>query len=603
VAEDDESLGAVYQEVLEARFHRVKRVAGVAETLAALEETDVALLDVQLLDGTAWDVLDRISSPHPQFRVALVTAVATAPPERWSHLPLFVKPLDRAGLEHALDAAVDFRTFGESTLIPPEGGVTGWLERLLLADEPSPLVSIPITLGVLAITTLLMYAIKEEAFGAISAGYTVVVLMVAAFAGLRVGIGAAVLAFVLYDYFTIEPYFTFRIARAELVIDLFSFLAAALIGAFLVGTARRLARHRAAEAAVSRLRLRLLAETMQSKPADLVETATRVIREELSPGTRLELIGDQAPPWVHAADLSRARSERRLVESTWGERPVLLQPAGSDGMVLAASPDAPRLGDLDRRLLSYSVGELGRLLEKAELMEEAASVERLRSQDEAKTALLAAVSHDLRTPLSSMKVAVTAMLGDDIPLTEEQRRRLLETVNVEIDRLAGMVEHLLDLSRLEAGVFRLDREPVDMAKVVWQATDRVRLSSGRVIDVAADRETEVTGDSVRLLEVVTNLVDNASRYSAPATPISVSVRSVADRVLLTVEDQGPGLTEDEVAKLFRPFIRSGSSRGGSGLGLAISRSVVEALGGTISVDSKLGRGTRVEVALPKRMPT
>jgi two-component system sensor histidine kinase KdpD len=272
-------------------------------------------------------------------------------------------------------------------------------------------------------------------------------------------------------------------------------------------------------------------------------------------------------------------------------------------MVLAASPDAPRLGDLDRRLLSYSVGELGRLLEKAELMEEAASVERLRSQDEAKTALLAAVSHDLRTPLSSMKVAVTAMLGDDIPLTEEQRRRLLETVNVEIDRLAGMVEHLLDLSRLEAGVFRLDREPVDMAKVVWQATDRVRLSSGRVIDVAADRETEVTGDSVRLLEVVTNLVDNASRYSAPATPISVSVRSVADRVLLTVEDQGPGLTEDEVAKLFRPFIRSGSSRGGSGLGLAISRSVVEALGGTISVDSKLGRGTRVEVALPKRMPT
>ena len=192
------------------------------------------------------------------------------------------------------------------------------------------------------------------------------------------------------------------------------------------------------------------------------------------------------------------------------------------------------------------------------------------------------------------------MLAPDVELSDEAERGLLETVDGEVDRLDEMIDHLLDLSRLESGVFRLKRDPVDLAKLTLDAADRVRLASGREIQVHSTGNATVTGDPVRLLEVITNLMDNAARYSTPETPIQASVRPDPGHVTVSIADQGPGIDREEQEKLFLPFVRGARSGPGSGLGLAITRSIVTAHHGRIDVISAPGSGTTMSITIPRQ---
>ncbi|HSL25150.1 MAG TPA: DUF4118 domain-containing protein, partial [Acidimicrobiia bacterium] len=290
VAEDDPVVGDAYADALRAGFNTVVRTTGVDDTVGKLQdaEAEVAILDVQLRDGSAWDVLDSIGSPHPPFRVSLVTAMDVAPPQRWSHLPLFRKPLDHKGLLKAVDDAAAYQRSDDepATSLVRANGV----ERLLLSDEPRLLISIPVVLAAIALMTLLMIPIREEAFGAISAGYTIVVLAIAAYAGVAIGIAGAAVAFLAYNYFTVPPYYTFDVATTPFVLNLLAFLAAALVGALLIGTGRTLARRHASDAALSRLRLQVLSQTRDVSSSQLIGVITRIVREALSAGTTLALL-------------------------------------------------------------------------------------------------------------------------------------------------------------------------------------------------------------------------------------------------------------------------------------------------------------------------
>lgn len=602
VAEDDPVVGDAFEQAFRAGYHTVSRTIGIEDTVGRLSdgEAEVAILDVQLQDGTAWDVLDRISSSHPPFRVSLVTAVDVAPPQRWAHLPLFRKPLGRQGLMRAVAEAVPY-WHGESEDSAIRSRQS-WIERVLLADEPPLAISVPLALLAIALVTVLVVDIREGAFGAISASYTIVVLAIAAYAGVVVGLVGAVVAFLAYNFFTVPPYYTFEIASASLFINLIVFLVAAVIGAILIGTGRSLARRQAAEAALSRVRLRLLSQTIDVPSSELTSVIVRVIKESVSEGIAIDLLEltDDVPEWIPPVSYDQARLELRTVETRQGNRPVLLLPIDTNGMVLAASPVGARLSDQDRRLLGFAATELARLAEKLDLLKAAEATEQLQARDEAKNALLAAVSHDLRTPLASMKVAVTTVLEPELALSEAQRRRLLETVNSEVDRLANMIDHLLDLSRLESGAFRLNQDRVDLARLARDAADRIRLSSGRIVEVVSEGDATVTGDAVRLLEVITNLIDNAARYSTPGTLILATVRPGEGSVTLAVTDEGPGISREEQEKLFRPFSRGTRAGSGTGLGLAITRSIVTAHGGTIEVVSTPGSGTIMSASIPKR---
>jgi two-component system sensor histidine kinase KdpD len=265
--------------------------------------------------------------------------------------------------------------------------------------------------------------------------------------------------------------------------------------------------------------------------------------------------------------------------------------------LLCARSDGPYLADPERGILSLAAGELGRLSERAGLLEAAAANDRLRATDEAKNALLAAVSHDLRTPLAAMKVAVTTLLEPSIELGETREQDMLQTVDGEIDRLNEMIGHLLDLSRFESGAFRLDRRDVSVHDLVRDAADRVRLSSGRDVETTTTPGLHVIGDRVRLLEAITNVLDNAARYSPLGSTVAVTANGSDGSVRIAVHDSGPGLTMEEQERLFRPFVRGGRAGSGTGLGLAITRSIVHAHGGNITVRSS-DRGTEVVVALP-----
>jgi two-component system sensor histidine kinase KdpD len=602
VAEDDPVVGDAFEEALRASHNTVFRTTGVDDTVGRLGdgEVEVVILDVQLKDGTAWEVLDRISSPHPPFRVSLVTAVDVAPPQRWAHLTVFRKPLDHQGLIRAVTEAVSYERAQADDVGEP--GRQNWIERLLLADEPPLHISAPISLVALALVTLLVIPIREEALGAIGASYTVVVLLIAAYAGMTVGMAGAVVAFLAYNFFTVPPYYSLEIASAPLVLNLIAFLTAAVVGAVLIGTGRKLSRRQTSEATLSRLRLRLLSQSLDVPSGELIGVITRVIREALPDGTHLALVepSSEIPEWTPAVSADMARFERRTVETRSANRPVLVLPVDTEGALLVASPPGTRITDQDRRILGFAASELSRVSEQLELLRAAESAEKLQARDEAKNALLAAVSHDLRTPLASMKVAVTTVLEPTLNLSDSQRHRLLETINGEVDRLGEMIDHLLDLSRLESGAFRLSQDQVDVTHLVHDAADRVRLASGRQIQIDSPGNASVVGDSVRLLEVVTNLLDNAARYSTPGTPILVAIRPEEGSVIVAVTDHGPGMTREEQDKIFRPFARGSRSGSGSGLGLAITRSIVTAHGGTIEVVSSPGSGTTMSVSIPKR---
>jgi len=237
--------------------------------------------------------------------------------------------------------------------------------------------------------------------------------------------------------------------------------------------------------------------------------------------------------------------------------------------------------------------------ERERLAGEALEAEALRRSDAMKTALLRAVSHDLRSPLMAILTSAGALAHGELSLAAEDRRELAETILGEAERLDRLVSNLLDLSRLQAGAAapELGDWPVD--DLVLQALDGVEAGS-RVEVVLPDDSPLAHADPHQVERVVANLVENALRYSPPDEPVRVQVRQTGSEVLVRVVDHGPGVAAHEAERIFEPFQR-GSLNGparGAGLGLAIARGFAEANGGRVWVESHEGQGATFVLALP-----
>ncbi len=234
--------------------------------------------------------------------------------------------------------------------------------------------------------------------------------------------------------------------------------------------------------------------------------------------------------------------------------------------------------------------------ERDRMQAEAVEAEALRRSDELKTALLRSISHDLRTPLTSI-IAGGSALGSET-LTEEERAELSAAIVGEGNRLSRLVENLLDMSRLEAGKAEPHREPVDLAEVLEAAREGVAGSES--IRLAIDPDLPmVEADAAQLERAFANLLENAIRYS-DGRPVSARSRLVGGNIVVRVVDQGPGIPEREWKRIFEPFQRGDTANTGSGLGLAIAKGFVEANGGEIAIESLPGQGTSFVVTLPPR---
>ena len=232
---------------------------------------------------------------------------------------------------------------------------------------------------------------------------------------------------------------------------------------------------------------------------------------------------------------------------------------------------------------------------------EAAEAEILRRTDELRTALLHAVSHDLRTPLSSIIAGAESLLEEDVKWTDADRREFAQSIRNEALRLDRIVGNLLDLSRIEAGSLCPQKEWHDLAALVDDTLGRMRpvLAQHPVsVDVPEDLPP-VELDYVQIDQVLSNLLENAARHTPAGTPISVLARLAKEEIRVEVSDGGPGISEEVLPRLFKPFSRV-EARGshGVGLGLAICRGLVEAHGGRIWAENRRSGGARFVFTLP-----
>ncbi|QXC59792.1 sensor histidine kinase KdpD [Aquihabitans sp. G128] len=443
-------------------------------------------------------------------------------------------------------------------------------------------------LGVPLLTAVLVPFRPDVALSADLMAFLMLVVAAATIGGIGPGLFAAVAGSLALNWFLTEPIHTFTIADAENAVGLGGFLVVGGVISFLATQAARRAQagvRAGAEAeALARVAAGLLGSDDPLPPmldrlrstfgldATVVEVqdpTTGAWTEESTSGVR--------PPQV----------ERRMDGAELGERARLVL----YGPTLAAE---------DQRVLQAFVAQLRSALEQRRLREEAGAAVVTAESDALRTALLRAVSHDLRTPLASIKASVSSLLQDDVDWQPDATAEFLATIDEETDRLNDLVGNLLDMSRLETGVLQVTAYPVGWEEVVASALASISEPTGRVEVVVPESLPRILADPALLERSVANVVANALRYSPEGSPVRIEAGAVADRVDLRLIDRGPGIAPDRVEHLFQAFQRLGdaSSDTGVGLGLAVARGFVEAMGGQLEAEETPGGGLTMVIRMP-----
>jgi two-component system, OmpR family, sensor histidine kinase KdpD len=431
--------------------------------------------------------------------------------------------------------------------------------------------------------TVAIYPLKSVAPAvSLSVVYLPAVLLVSVYWGLGLGLATSLASAAAFNFFHLPPVGRFTISDGRNWVALAAFITIAAV----VSTIAELARTRAIEA------------ERRHAEADL---AAGLARELLAGADTAQALGATARGVCEALGIDEARIE--LGESE-GDREhtalALRDPQAAQIATLLVPCDLSAY--TYERLRMHVVPSLEALialaLHRDAAQAEAVEAATLRRSDELKTALLQAVSHDLRTPITAIHTAGHALGARS--LTEDERGELSLAVVEESDRLSSLIDKLLDLSRLQAGTAQARREWVAIEEVLLAARDELSASGGEV-RVSVDAETPaIRADSVQLERAFANLIENARRYS-DGLAVSVRARAVGSRLIVRVVDRGPGIPQSEQRLIFEPFYRGAGQRGpatGSGLGLAIAKGFIEANGGSIAVESLPGQGTSFVVTFP-----
>lgn len=274
------------------------------------------------------------------------------------------------------------------------------------------------------------------------------------------------------------------------------------------------------------------------------------------------------------------------------------------GVMLIGSHNPRGLTDEDLALFTTIGQQLGLTLKNAQLLRSASEMEALREADRLKSDFIAAVSHDLRSPLTAIRASVESLLDRGVTQPALEQEHLLYNIAGQAGRLGRLVDQLLDLSRIEAGALSLDRDWTELPVLIADTLAKFEeLNSGCHVerDLPADLPLQYI-DPDRLIQVLWNLLENASKYALPYSSIKVEARWTGTEVLIGVADHGPGIPAGEREKIFQHFYRLGRDHRahtqGSGLGLAICRGIVQAHGGRIWVEDRPGGGSVFRIALP-----
>ncbi len=414
--------------------------------------------------------------------------------------------------------------------------------------------------------------------------------------GLWSGLGAAILSFLGLNYFFTSPRETFRVDKEEDLVALVVFLIVAAVVAMLLARA---------------LEARVRAAAREREARVLQYFATKL----LAPEPLERRLRDLAAALLETVDLVRCEIDAGASDmGAWAEAsapgapgpvtsvPILVGAAKLGTLSVVRRQDAGPLKIADEDLLRSCAGQIAVALERARL-DAAVEDARLTSEtSQIRAALFSSVTHDLRTPLASIKASVTSMLGDRVH-DPGQERELLQTVLEETDRLNRLVGNILDLAKVRSGALVPAKELGSIEDVLESVLHRLepQLSFVRVRTLIRPELPEVMMDPVQIDQVLTNLLENAVAFSPPQGQVQVVAAPWRDGVQVIVSDQGPGVPADERERVFDAFYRSTSASGrtGSGLGLAIARAIVLAHGGRIRIEGAPSGGASVVFELPK----
>jgi two-component system sensor histidine kinase KdpD len=501
--------------------------------------------------------------------------------------------------------------------------------------------------GVL-IATAVMYPFRDS-LGVLNVTliYLLLTLVVSLVVGAGPGVLAAIVSFLAFDFFFIPPYHTFTVALSDHVLALFVYLGVAIVSAQLVARVR--SRTEVAERAQRRtallydLNAALVGDvTLEEVLSTIVE---RVVHIYGARGCRILLPNDDETlevrswfPRESSQQIDRQQQviadwvlanqepaglnsrERRSYRSRRGGtvRPVPLIRKAPDVLFvpiatsqrtvgvleILSRPDRGIFTEEDQELLASFANQAALALERGRLSEEAAQAAALTESDQLKSALLAAVSHDLRTPLAVTKACVTSLLDESVEWGDAEREEFLRSIDEETDRLTLLVSNLLDLSRIEGGVLRPDKEWYDVAELIEDVAGRLDALAKQT---AHHLRTEVVADMpvayfdyVEIAQVVRNLGENALKYTPNGSEVILLAKQIPTAIEISVKDNGPGIPLKELPHIFDKFHRAEVTNRvpGTGIGLAICKGIIAAHGGKIWVESEPGRGATFRFTIP-----
>ena len=479
-----------------------------------------------------------------------------------------------------------------------------------------------VALALLAVTALVA-ALETAGVADASPAFFLAVVLVAVVAGTLPAIATAIGAFLLYDFLFIEPRFNFTVADPQEWLNLLLLLLVGLVVGRLAGSERdraviAIAREREARALFrvsfalasapdTAAALSEVVGTLQSETGServWIQVGDRVVADSLAndapPRPPVHVVlsrrpGEQPAEWtrVHAPG-GAARTSPDPDTTAYriaigaGDRAY-----GSLWIIRARSAGTPGQGDT--RVLAAAADQIGRALDRDRLAEDAAAAEVARRSDILKSALLDSVSHDLRTPLASVRAAAGTLMDPHIEWSPAERREIAASIDREAERLNQLVTNLLDMSRIEAGELRPQQHAFVLDDLVASALERsAARTTGRRIEVqVAPDLPPVEVDDVLFGQVLDNIIDNALRYAGAEATIRIRAARSGEGIRLVVEDDGPGVPDDALPKLFEKFFRvrrSGEgARRGTGMGLAVVEGVMRSMGGSVAAErSELG---------------
>jgi two-component system sensor histidine kinase KdpD len=476
-----------------------------------------------------------------------------------------------------------------------------------------------VALGGLAVVTLLYRTVITDVNSTtVALSFLLVVLAVASMYGLGAAILGSVVGMLCFNFFFLPPVGRLTIQDPQNWVALFAFLVTAVTASQLSAAARA----RADEAERRRAevwKLYQLSRTIIATPDS--ETAMSSIARQVvevfgmaycavflpidNQWSRVAFAGDYSTS-IAQVDIEEAfRSGHvQMSGSTVGLTYAPLKMGVKSIGVLVSSSE-----DVGRGTVEAIAGLVALALERARFLKEVSHTEALRHSDELKSALLASVSHDLRTPLTAMRTAVDSLLDDSIAWERSALHEFHLIISEEVNRLTRLVQNLLEMARIEAGELKPAKRWESLSEIFNNVLVRciTSLHHHRVRVEMEASQVMIKADSRLLAEALVNLVENAAKYSPLDTEIRINGHIRDGQLIVSVNDQGMGIAPEEVNRVFDKFYRgqylTGRQTNGTGMGLAIAKGIVEAHGGRIWVDSQFGRGATFSFAIPVESKT